>query len=70
MNKSNKTALSLLFCDVLGKLERLTTGRIDAQFENHIVNGVTRGLSQGKNVAERGPLTTVGGPQANIQKKT
>jgi len=32
-------------------------------------SGVTKGLSQGGNLAEWGPLPTVGGPLANTTKK-
>jgi len=32
-------------------------------------SGVTTGLSHGQNVAERGPLVTVGGSLANTRKK-
>jgi len=35
-----------------------------------VCSGVTRGLSQGGNSAERGLLATAGGPLTNTQKKT
>jgi len=35
-----------------------------------IKSGVTKGLIQVGNLAERGPLATVGGPLANTQKRT
>jgi len=35
-----------------------------------VPSGVTRDLSQGENLAERGRLATVGDPLANNQKKT
>jgi len=34
-----------------------------------ISSGVTTGLSQGKNLAEGGPLVTVGRPTSQTQKK-
>ena len=62
----NAYFISVLAISVLIIVSVLVTGPARGLV---VSNGVTRGLSEGKNLIERGPLATVGWPLTNTQKK-